>query len=157
MGKSPGWRESRRGQVGCWWRQGAGLMPGAEKHRAEVAQAPLTGHICTLSSAGKRAMWPSRGPGQELRRGTGEMGGQDESRGGNWGAVRPPDPAISLQVTWSQHASILRVHFPPRPGRHPCLFYPRPTCQMPGRRGSLAGPRGTHLCTRESRWSEVTS
>lgn len=72
--------------MGCWWRQGAGLMPGAEKRRAEAAQAPLTGHICTLSSAGKRAMWPSRGPGQELKgvlgrweartKAEGETGGQ---------------------------------------------------------------------------------
>lgn len=50
--------------------------------RAEAAQAPLLRHVCTLSSAGKWAVWPSRGLGQELRRGAGEMGGQDESRRG---------------------------------------------------------------------------
>lgn len=90
--------------------------------RAEAAWAPLIRHVCTLSSAGKWAVWPSGGPGEELRRGAGEMGGQDESRGGIWGAVWPPGLATSLRVTWSQRASIVRVHFPLRPGRHPRLF-----------------------------------
>ena len=89
--------------------------------RAEAAQAPLLRHACTLSSAGKWAVWPSRGLGQELRRGAGEMGGQNESRRGIRVGLASRSCHVH-RVIWSQHACVMKVHFPPRPGQHPRLF-----------------------------------
>lgn len=58
---------------------------------------------------------------------------------GNLGGGLASQSCHIPRVTWSQRASIVRVHFPL--AELPPLLAP-PHCQMPGRRRSLAGPCG---------------